>query len=502
MFFAFLLIQYSKVFIYYDDFGYLSLSYGNGVMMPDVHGSEFNLKQLAEFMRQHYLYVNGRILYAALFPLLYMVGGLTLVRFLMSASVNMALILTYRIVMKYTTLKGWKPFILAVYICLLYGTIEIFVQRHSTYWFAASFLYVVPVTTFLALATSYYGTIEEIVSVNKKAICLILAYLASFSQEQWLVASISYIVMIIIFKIYKHYRISSFDFGMLVAAVAGALPILTSPAVKSRMANHPDYIENSFIEKILSSIVEIINVFFTSFNRIYILLLLSMLMLFATHMLLNSKRNWVFNFIYLIFSIGTLIYQLSRWNVFKIPSSLMAWVLFTYMVITAIQLIRWYYNENQVFLGMVFIASTLTLACLVVVPEFPSRVLIPFIFLSFISLGFIFSKVLLLRKKTIGVSLILGLLSVGSIYNMSSIYNGYKINYGILVYNDGIIRNLLSQIHSGHNIPVIYLYRNPEPRCSGEMVYEEEFSFMIRFIQEYYELPSNVELRYETYPGS
>ena len=79
-FYVFLIMQFGKVFVYYDDFGYLSLSYGNTV--PDVIGSNYTLSQLLSFMGKHYFYSNGRLFYLFLFSFLNMIGGLAAVQIL------------------------------------------------------------------------------------------------------------------------------------------------------------------------------------------------------------------------------------------------------------------------------------------------------------------------------------------------------------------------------------------------------------------------------------
>lgn len=48
MFYIYLLMQFSKVFIYYDDYGYLSLSYGYNVL--ELTGSDYNLFQALEYI--------------------------------------------------------------------------------------------------------------------------------------------------------------------------------------------------------------------------------------------------------------------------------------------------------------------------------------------------------------------------------------------------------------------------------------------------------------------
>ena len=146
-FYVFLIMQFGKVFVYYDDFGYLSLSYGNTV--PDVIGSNYTLSQLLSFMGKHYFYSNGRLFYLFLFSFLNMTGGLAAVQAFMATSVLAILVLVHYVVMRHSKPAGWRPVFLAAFICLLYGTIGILIQRLGTYWYAASFLYVVPAVTFL-----------------------------------------------------------------------------------------------------------------------------------------------------------------------------------------------------------------------------------------------------------------------------------------------------------------------------------------------------------------
>mgnify|MGYP007010179395 FL=1 len=182
-FYVFLIMQFGKVFVYYDDFGYLSLSYGNTV--PDVIGSNYTLSQLLSFMGKHYFYSNGRLFYLFLFSFLNMIGGLAAVQVFMATSVLAILMLVHYVVMRHIKPAGWRPVFLAAFICLLYGTIGILIQRLGTYWYAASFLYVVPTVTFLVLAVLYYETIGEEPETWKKAVCIVLAFFAAFSQEEW-----------------------------------------------------------------------------------------------------------------------------------------------------------------------------------------------------------------------------------------------------------------------------------------------------------------------------
>ena len=81
--------------------------------------------------------------------------------------------------------------------------------------------------------------------------------------------------------------------------------------------------------------------------------------------------------------------------------------------------------------------------------------------------------------------------------NMRNIYRGYSANYQIHRINDRLIRENVQRIRQGEEISSISLYQNVDPLCSCEMVYNENFSYMIYWMDEYYDLPDTVELNYE-----
>lgn len=498
-FYVFLIMQFGKVFVYYDDFGYLSLSYGNTV--PDVIGSNYTLSQLLSFMGKHYFYSNGRLFYLFLFSFLNMIGGLAAVQAFMATSVLAILILVHYVVMRHIKPDGWRPVFLAAFICLLYGTIGILIQRLGTYWYAASFLYVVPTVTFLVLAVLYYETIGEEPETWKKAVCIVLAFFAAFSQEEWLVAVIGYICMVIAWKTLKKYRVRAYDFGTLAAAVAGALPILTSPAVKMRMDNNSEFSNLPFIQKVMTNLRNLMNLFFSSDNQNYLAVLLMALMGLGAYMIWKKMKLPVLNIVYLAFSAAITVYLFLKLNRHVLGagghSQAMIWVLFLYLIVTAVQVIRILYDRDQILMGMIFLAAILTLACLVVVPELPQRVLLPFIYLSYTLFGYLFCLILLERKSVVWGLAGLAFVAAVSIPNLKNIYRGYSINYEVLMYNDGVIRDATARIRGGEEIKKLTLYQNPDRLCSCEMVYDENFKYMIYWMDEYYDLPSEVELEYE-----
>lgn len=498
LFFVFLVMQFSKVFIYYDDFGYLSLSYGNTV--SDVAGSSYTLPQLIEFMGKHYFESNGRLFYLFLFCFIYMLGGLTAVQVFMAASVLAILILVYYVVIRQTKLSGWQPLALAVFICLLYGTLGISIQRNGTYWYAASFLYVVPAVTFLLFAIVSYDAIEK-ADVKQKIACIILAFLAAFSQEEWLVAVIGYTMMLIAVKVWRKYRVGVFDIAILIAAVAGALPILTSPAVRMRLENNSEFAKLSLIEKVIRNIRIIIDQFFSLNNRNYLAVMAAALVVMAGYMIIKKFQFQLYNVIYFIVTLIIDLYLLAKFTIYAqgpvVNPEVMIWVLFVYMIMTAVQVIRFLADRNQVLLALIFMASVLTLACLVIVPELPHRVLLPFFYLSYALYGYLFCLLLLERKQPVWGLCGLLFIAVLSIPNLRNIYRGYQFNYHILSYNDEVIRENVKRVEAGEDIKTITVYWNPDPICSGEMVYDNNFSFMVYWMNQYYDLSNDIELDYQ-----
>ena len=359
----------------------------------------------------------------------------------------------------------------------------------------------VPTVTFLVLAVLYYETIGEEPETWKKAVCIVLAFFAAFSQEEWLVAVIGYICMVIAWKTLKKYRVRAYDFGTLAAAVAGALPILTSPAVKMRMDNNSEFSNLPFIQKVMTNLRNLMNLFFSSDNQNYLAVLLMALMGLGAYMIWKKMKLPVLNIVYLAFSAAITVYLFLKLNRHVLGagghSQAMIWVLFFYLIVTAVQVIRILYDRDQILMGMIFLAAILTLACLVVVPELPQRVLLPFIYLSYTLFGYLFCLILLERKSVVWGLAGLAFVAAVSIPNLKNIYRGYSINYEVLMYNDGVIRDAAARIRGGEEIKKLTLYQNPDRLCSCEMVYDENFKYMIYWMDEYYDLPSEVELEYE-----
>ena len=497
VFYLFLLAQFSKVFIYYDDYGYLSLSYAYD--STEIYGDNYDFLQLIDFFKNHYYNANGRLLFMMLFLVLNMIGGIKLIQFFGATSVLAISIISFYIASnKYEKSEmklGLQHVCLAVLICSLYGFISVSIQRFGTYWFSATFIYMVPAIFFLAFTIRYYNAITK---KKKYMSCIILAFISAFSQEQWIVATISLILMAYIYKYFIKEKISIFDIAILCSAIVGALPILTSPAVGKRMESNEAFSELSLVERIINNTQTIIENFFSDTNRQYVIILIAILICMTVYMLLNKIGNKIINIVFVIFStilIGLFIFNVDSNN--SINSNVYILVLLIYTIFMTIMAFL-FLTYNKLFLPSgIVIASFFSVACLVIVPELPLRVYLPYIYMSFSIIGTICFLVLLKNKLWLGILFII-LIVPHSVKNLLNIYVGYRDNYVILQYNDNKIKENIKYLTylNENDIKNIDIYRQLDIVYGGEMAYTDGFDFIIQWMKEYYQIPNQVELNY------
>lgn len=508
VFFVFLIRQFMNVFIYYDDFGYLSLSYGGA--LPDVTGSEYDLRQLMTFLVRHYTITHGRLPFVFLFLLLYMLGGLRAVQVFLAASVLLTGVLSFAIAVRAGGLTGWLKCPAAAFACLLYGTIGIMIQRSGTYWFSASFLYAAPVPVFLSFAALYTRLADrQLAAASARAdaprprygrllsAVLLLGFLSAFSHEQWTAAVIACILMVIGYKLKKGGRFQLTDAAVIAAAAAGAFPIFSSPAVRSRMAHNQAYMEMSLAEKIFSNLRNIGNMFFSGENINYLLILLLAFGCMGLLLIrLHRKMAWLHAF-YILFTGSVLCYLIIKLKLHLLGaaahSTVMLVCLYLYLLASACEILLLFYLKDRFLPAVLFAAAVASMGCLVLAPELPLRTMLPFLFLSCSFLTCLFAAAELQWKPACVPALLV--LAAVSLPNMRQIYHGYAANYAVHMYNEARIREAAAQ--KGNAPETVSLYQNLDGLCCYEMVYDPNFSNIIRWMREYYDLPETVTLDYQ-----
>lgn len=526
-FYVFLLMQFGNVFIYYDDYGYLSLSYGTNI---HVAGSEYSFSELLAFMKGHYFNSNGRLLYMFLYCFVHMLGGIRGVQVFMATAVLAVVMLLFFIVKQmlegrleaaeeekrscreedevHGTLGPVALAALAAFLCLLYGTLGIMVQRMGIYWYAASFIYVVPAITFLAFALYFYRTVflpkGEKPGVLRMCLCILLGFLAAWSQEQWFVTTVSFVIICLGVKLWRDRKLGLYEILTFLACAAGGLIIIFSPAVASRMnsAGNAEFAALSFLGKLGKNIPLLMNLFFSGENIRYLMFFFPM-MIFMGCMTAAKDRKLLplhlgFSAVSAAAFAGILLKQ--KFHVFApgAYSALTANLLLLYIAFCFAEVILFYRAEKQPFGSIVFAAAVLSVGSAVIVPEVPLRIFYPFLYLSWLLFAYLYGRILLTEVKRIPVSAVctLAFLAMVSIPNLKSIYTGYRINYQVLMYDDAVFRESAEAIRQGADIETIEVYELPDLLCKNEVVYDENFSFMIAWMRQYYDLPEYVEFEY------
>ena len=524
-FYVFLLMQFGNVFIYYDDYGYLSLSYGTNI---HVAGSEYSFSELLAFMKGHYFNSNGRLLYMFLYCFVHMLGGIRGVQVFMATAVLAVVMLLFFIVKQmlegrlgaaenrscreedevYGTLGPVALAALAAFLCLLYGTLGIMVQRMGTYWYAASFIYVVPAITFLVFALYFYRTVflpkGEKPGVLRMCLCAVLGFLAAWSQEQWFVTTVSFVIICLGTKLWRDRRLELYEILTFLVCGAGGLIIIFSPAVSSRMnsAGNAEFAALSFLGKLGKNIPLLMNLFFSGENIRYLMFFFPM-MIFMGCMTAAKDRKLLplhlgFSAVSAAVFAGILLKQ--KFHVFApgAYSALTANLLLLYIAFCFAEVILFYRAEKQPFGSIVFAAAVLSVGSAVIVPEVPLRIFYPFLYLSWLLFAYMYGRILLTEVNRIPVSAVctLAFLAMVSIPNLKSIYTGYRINYQVLMYDDAVFRESAEAIRQGADIETIEVYELPDLLCKNEVVYDENFSFMIAWMRQYYDLPEYVEFEY------
>ena len=119
IFMIFLYAQHQFVYLYFDDYGYASLSYG---YTENTKGMNYSVLDAVKYMWWHYFNWGGRVLYYLL-GILSMKAGVGCIRLLQSVFLFGISVYSYFLVKSKDDEKG--NFVKAVVIVLLYGAMAI-----------------------------------------------------------------------------------------------------------------------------------------------------------------------------------------------------------------------------------------------------------------------------------------------------------------------------------------------------------------------------------------
>lgn len=504
IFFVMLVLLYQQfrvVHIYFDDYAYYSLSYAQSLSGT----KNYTILQLLEFMKAHYMECTGRLLYFFVWLLLFWLGGLQLVQ--LSAAVIMASVLW--VLWKAASLKmeGQQKILAAISVCTLYWLLDIVFLRQSIYWFAAFFLYVMPVGVLVLAALLYFEFLGgERNTAGNKITILLLIFVAGWSQEQQAAVTTVFAFLLMLHAIWVRKERCCAAILYVIPAILALLIVIMSPGIHSRFESADNGM--GLLENIWANARQVVYLLGTASSwRINIFIFLSIMFISICDLkYTKSKACKCFDAILIVMN-GCLIYgyalKQTAVEIFIATGDQTEVIIIGTIVALSImiQVIRFEIRENNAVMLLVSLSAMASVAVLFFVPQLPNRLLIFFI-LSMVAVCVqaICSLIDPFVKKTVGRSVagsIVAVMIVIALKNGTTIYRGYAENYEVLKDNDQTIERIVRSSYADEREIEIRLKKILDPMYCCIAPDDENYSEQLQeYMNDYYGLPKDTKYVY------
>lgn len=495
-FFILSFLQFSHVGLYFDDFGYYSLNY---CVATEHSGHIFTISQLINFLKEHYQSVSGRLPYFFIWLCVYKMGGLTAVRLMAALILTLAMYSLYRVALISSAFS--HNISIALGICLSFGLISIDMHRHSTYWMTAFFLYYTPILIISFFALAYDKHSKH--PLYTFLLC-ILSFLGSWSFESFSVAVVGLMLLLFAYASFSSKKVAFRELLYFVSALAGALILFTSPGIWQRANSASE--GAGLISRIMESISLAFIYTFSPYQRFYLISIFASAAIICLYLYTKTKHPC--DIICMTVSSLVAVAEILNPNIVGVLAGF-GWqgiALYTVMIlalaVTVVRYIILIHGYSQLILLLVALLSMMALA---LVPNFPSRVILPFVLISFLLVGDaanILGEYVMENRKSFRMIIpifILFVYAAVSIRNGMKIYKGYSANHQINVYNDTILTDAALRAESGEHFDEIILKKLPEETSvySSTMYYDCPDDWFKGMILNYYGLDKNITITYQ-----
>lgn len=498
IFLIYLIAQHFLVFLYHDDFGYLSLSYEVNV---GVSGTSFGFFDILKFLGLHYMHWGGRIL-GFFYEIFLCHIDLNVYRIFQSIVIMLIFLLIYLLGTKDSKEKDWK---IALFTVSCYGIFEIMQMRSSFYWFTASCLYVIPMVFFFAFIYFYQKWKNKYDNLFQILLLAILIFLATFSQEQIAVGMFVYILLNTIVNTIQNKKLNKSDLIFCLSSLLAFLFLMLSPGTKARIGHEANQIfyNLSLLGKITKNIPEIVLGIFGNDNR-YFTVLFMIVSVYCAYKNRNQKcGNQKINSIILIANIIMLLFQITyKQSYFGFMSELFMNHKFILSIICLLSVICLGYSYiiyfiqrkswNNIYL---IISAICSQGAMIVAPYFPSRSAIIFNLIVFVLV--INILIHFLNETKFSIHYILIPFVIFCSLNALTIMKGYYKNVEVNKNNDLLLKEVSKKIKRGENIEEVHLTKLPDIVYASDQPYLEGWEYIYVWIKEYYDLPSSLIIKYQ-----
>lgn len=488
-----ILIQHRYVYMYFDDYGYASLSYAG---FDNHAGMSYGLADIFQFLKAHYFNWGGRILYFFFEIILFRIGGLPIMQLTQAAIIILIAVIAGKMLALMTQANSYKCVALTL---ILFGLVQLKTLRDGVYWYSASVLYIWPLLPFIG---SIYLCLhnEKKETVCKKILCIILVFLAAFSQEQISILTIVFYILLTLSYFADRKKIPYYLYGVCISAIVGGILTILAPGnfVRAKAGIYAEFYEKNIWSRTINNIGYIINDNAGLYNSI-VIFFLTVFCGAAIALYLKSK---VMAIITTIFIALLMIERL-------IPVSKEIGVIVggVWLIIFVLALTVYYYRKKNFCFLALLAAGVCTQIMMIVSPAIPLRLHIMFESVLLLVLAeciiYLYKEVnaessregYVHKKRTIRLFIAIAIMTIYSIYNMTNIISGYKSNDAINRQNHKILCSVKNQEET-EMIEKIVLYQLKNDIYAQSMPYQEEYAFIEEWMRKYYKLPDGVKLEW------
>jgi len=492
----FIFYAMSMVFMYFDDFGFASLSYS--YVHEGVSGQDFTIPQLIEYLTQIYLRWAGRVVFPGLKIL--MLSNIWIYRTVQSILVLITFIALHR----FSAKEDKQDVATVVFTCSLYGLFSLEMFRNGFYWFSASAIFVLPLAFFL-VGCLLMKHIEA--TRTRRPLYIILCSLcflaASVSQETLSITLIAFLVVFCILYYTKHKKIRAYQIILLVTSLAGSAFLLLAPGNFRRFEHHAEEVYRSQIRRMAENLASMaIRYLNLRENGIFIFVFLSFICYLAY---ILWKKNKINKKLFLAIAPLTGIILASIAILFVLPPyntglvgllrASMAVPFYTYCIAAGYLIVKYLVYLDDMYLTALFLGAAASQAAVILIaPYIVERVMIVF----YIALFAIFIRVFsdmreAMPKKTVYTYVLLPILLISGV-NMAHLTYGYSLNREVNLYNDRILRQAAYDARQGMDISAVSIMPMVNPRFAGDFP-----DFTIYWIRAFYDIPDHVLIVHPVY---
>ena len=486
--------QHHYVYMYFDDYGYASLSY---IAFDNPLGMAYGISEIFHFLQEHYLHWGGRVVYFFFEIIIFRIGGLKLMQAVQSVIIIAICILSGKIVAEVTDEDSCKCVSLSM---IVYGLFQLKTLKDGIYWYTASVLYTWPM---LPLFGSIYVYLmdKKRESKLKKILCIILVFLAAASQEQIAVLTIVFYLLLFLFEHLgqrhqagKKSSIIWYIGGICISACAGGAVILLAPGNIERAHSelYQGFYSKNFLARTIVNIGWIINGNVGFHNWVFVFVLTvfcgaAAAICFESRKIITAMFVFILCFLIIPFT--------------PIPKELGLITGTVWIAVFCPVFLLYYIRRKEYFLLILLIAGICSQAMMAVSPAIPLRIHTMFEFILHILL--VDCIVWLERavnsdiKKSIMLKRSILMLILYAVCNFMVVMAGYKSNYAIHRNNNQALIQARNKIQAGETVDEVLLYRLRNDSYANMMPYQEGFAYIEQWMKKYYEIPHEVEFRYK-----